>query len=265
MSINIEQTIQWMRDHQKSNITYSMSDREGPNSYDCSSSIYKALRSAGGYDAGWTLDTIHLHQYLLNNGFKLVADNSYWDSERGDIFIWGTESGAGGHTGIFIDNDNIIHMNYSSNGISVGNHDNLWIYNGRPVYKAYRYYGESNQTEGEEYMNRIELKKRIKSGFSIDSLPWDKGDHKQLGYTAAYEGQIVTLTRKWGSYYHVQELGGWIDYRAFSDTISLDDLADEIISGDWGNGQDRIDNLKDAGYSDEDITAVQELVNNKLG
>lgn len=270
MSINIEQVIKWMRDHQKSNITYSMNDREGPNSYDCSSSIYKALRSAGGSDAGWTLDTKHLHQYLLNNGFKRVADNSDWEAKRGDIFIWGTIPGAASHTGIFIDHDNIIHMNYSSNGISVGNHDKLWVYAGRPFFRAYRYNGptssqqETNETKGEEYMDRIELKKRIKGGFSIDSLPWDKGDHKQLGLTAAYEGQIVTLTRKWGSYYHVQELGGWVDYRAFSDPISLDNLANQIINGDWGNGQDRVNKLKAAGYSDEDIAQAQKLVNNKL-
>ena len=42
---------------------------------------------------------------------------------------------------------------------------------------------------------------------------------------------------------------------------SIDEIAREVISGDWGNGQDRIDKLKAAGY---DPSAVQKKVNELL-
>ena len=41
----------------------------------------------------------------------------------------------------------------------------------------------------------------------------------------------------------------------------LDDLALSVIRGDWGNGQERVERLTDAGY---DAQVVQELVNEKL-
>ncbi|RMI47973.1 holin, partial [Streptococcus iniae] len=46
MTINTEQAIAWMAARQ-GKVTYSMDYRNGPSSYDCSSSIYFALRSAG--------------------------------------------------------------------------------------------------------------------------------------------------------------------------------------------------------------------------
>lgn len=43
---------------------------------------------------------------------------------------------------------------------------------------------------------------------------------------------------------------------------TVDELAREVINGYWGNGQDRINKLKNAGY---DATAVQNKVNEILG
>lgn len=43
---------------------------------------------------------------------------------------------------------------------------------------------------------------------------------------------------------------------------STDAIAQEVINGKWGNGQDRINRLKAAGY---DPNAIQSLVNKKLG
>lgn len=47
-----------------------------------------------------------------------------------------------------------------------------------------------------------------------------------------------------------------------SATKSIEEVAKEVISGKWGNGQDRINRLKAAGY---DPTAVQNKVNELLG
>ena len=49
---------------------------------------------------------------------------------------------------------------------------------------------------------------------------------------------------------------------AVSDKKDLDTIVDEVIAGDWGNGQERIDRLTAAGY---DAAAVQTAVNAKLG
>ena len=77
-----------------------------------------------------------MHDWLIKNGFKLIAENVDWDAKRGDIFIWGKKgqsTGAGGHTGIFVDSNNIIHCNYARNGITVDNYNQTaaasgWMY-----------------------------------------------------------------------------------------------------------------------------------------
>lgn len=46
---------------------------------------------------------------------------------------------------------------------------------------------------------------------------------------------------------------------------SFNEIANEIIAGKWGNGNDRKNRLKSAGYSDNDIKDIQTIVNEKLG
>jgi len=105
MTVNIETAIAWMQ-ARKGQVSYSMDDRNGPESYDCSSSIYYALRSAGATSAGWAVNTEYEHDWLIKNGYELITENQPWDARRGDVFIWGRRgysSGAGGHTGTFVD------------------------------------------------------------------------------------------------------------------------------------------------------------------
>lgn len=140
MTVNIETAIAWMRARQ-GQVSYSMDDRNGPDSYDCSSSVYYALTNAEAASAGWAVNTEYEHDWLKKNGYELISENTPWDAQRGDIFIWGRRgysSGAGGHTGIFVDSDNIIHCNYRFNGITVNDHDDIWLYAGRPYYYVYR-------------------------------------------------------------------------------------------------------------------------------
>ncbi len=149
MGINIENAIAWMRARQ-GQVSYSMEDRDGPDSYDCSSSVYYALRSAGASSAGWAVNTEYEHDWLIKNGYELITENSPWDAQRGDIFIWGkrgASAGAFGHTGMFIDEDNIIHCNYAYNGISVNDHDERWYYAGQPYYYIYRLTNPDAQPE----------------------------------------------------------------------------------------------------------------------
>jgi len=55
-------------------------------------------------------------------------------------------SGAGGHTGIFVDNDNIIHCAYGYNGIHTDNHDWLAGINGVQDLTIFRYTGKPQNT-----------------------------------------------------------------------------------------------------------------------
>lgn len=149
MTINIENAIAWMKARQ-GRVSYSMEERDGDDSYDCSSSVYYALRSAGAVSAGWAVNTEYEHDWLVKNGYELISENTPWDAQRGDVFIWGRKgasAGAGGHTGIFIDSDNIIHCNYRYDGISVNDHDDIWVYAGRPYYYIYRLANPNAQPE----------------------------------------------------------------------------------------------------------------------
>ena len=130
--------IKWFKDRE-GKVTYSMINRTGKKSYDCSSSLYYAVCYALGIEPKYPTNTESEHKFLLNHGFELVSENENWDRKRGDIFIWGKKGyslGAGGHTGIFVDKDNIIHCNYSNNGISTNNYEYASIY--KPYYYIYR-------------------------------------------------------------------------------------------------------------------------------
>ena len=140
MTINIENAIAWMK-AREGKVSYSMDYRDGEDSYDCSSSVYYALRSAGAVSAGWAVNTEYEHDWLIKNGYELIAENVECEAQRGDIFIWGkrgASAGAFGHTGMFIDSVNIIHCNYAYNGISVNSHDERWYYSGQPYFYIYR-------------------------------------------------------------------------------------------------------------------------------
>ena len=54
-----------------------------------------------------------------------------------------------------------------------------------------------------------------------------------------------------------QKLGS----KPVSDKKSNETIANEVIQGKWGNGQDRVNKLKAAGY---DYNAIQAIVNKKL-
>ena len=135
MAVNMEQAIAWM-EARRGKVTYSMDYRNDPNSYDCSSAVYYALMAGGAISVGWAVNTEYMHDWLIKNGYQLIAENVDWNAVRGDIAIWGMRghsSGAGGHVVMFIDPENIIHCNYAHNGITVNNYNQTaaasgWMY-----------------------------------------------------------------------------------------------------------------------------------------
>ncbi|WP_155997408.1 peptidoglycan amidohydrolase family protein [Streptococcus ruminantium] len=207
MGIDFETSIRWMMDR-VGRVTYSMDYRNGPDSYDCSSAVYYALTAGGAISAGWAVNTEYEHDWLMNNGFELVAENTAWDAKYGDIFIWGRRgesAGAGGHTGIFVDGDNIIHCNYAHNGISVNEHDATWSYAGRPYYYVYRLKDQSeittsNQETDEELAQEVIAglhgfgeERKYSLGSRYDAVQAKVNEILNGGPNAAEESPVVQL------------------------------------------------------------------------
>lgn len=126
---NIEKMIKWMEDHHrtKGNYPYSMVNRNLDPGLDCSSSVYYALIAGEFLPKGTRIGNTETLFKLNGKIFKEIF--SYDEVQRGDIFIRGgegTSAGAGGHTGIFMRKDKIIHSNYTNNGISI-NDENSYV------------------------------------------------------------------------------------------------------------------------------------------
>lgn len=146
MTVDTEKAIAWMG-LKEGRVSYSMDYRNGPDSYDCSSAICSALIYAGASNPGWLLNTEYMHDWLVQNGYELIAENEDWESQRADIAIWGLRgqsAGAGGHVVMFIDADNIIHCNYASNNITIDNYNQTAAASGWMYSYAYRYTGATD-------------------------------------------------------------------------------------------------------------------------
>lgn len=147
----MDKAIEWFAQRQ-GRVSYSMNYRNGPSSYDCSSSVYHALIYAGILPQGFRIGNTETEFVDLPKfGFQRIeADiNGYIPTQRGDIFIWGKQGqtlGANGHTGIFIDQNNIIHCAYGYNGIHTDNHDWLAGINGVQDLTIFRYTGKPQNT-----------------------------------------------------------------------------------------------------------------------
>lgn len=216
MTVNIEAAIAWMS-ARAGKVTYSMDYRNGPGSYDCSSSVYYALMSAGAISAGWAVNTEYEHDWLIKNGYKLIAENQDWDAKRGDVFIWGKRgqsSGAGGHTGIFIDPDNIIHCNYARNGITVNNYNQTAAASGWMYCYVYRLANQpSNSTTGKSLDTLV---KETLAGV------YGNGDTRKAALGNQYETVMAVINGK-----------------TTAPKKTIDQLAQEVIQGKHGNGEER--------------------------
>ncbi|HEM3174382.1 TPA: glucosaminidase domain-containing protein [Streptococcus suis] len=233
MGVNIETALRWMSDR-KGRVTYSMDYRNGPNSFDCSSSVYYALMSAGAISAGWAVNTEYEHDWLVKNGYTLIAENTDWDAKRGDIFIWGRRgqsAGAGGHTGIFIDPDNIIHCNYARNSITVDNYNQTAAASGWMYCYVYRL---ANQTSTSDKSLETLVQETLAGRYG-------NGDQRKAALGNQYEAVMAVINGK-----------------ATAPKKTVDQLAQEVIQGKHGNGEARKQSLG------ADYPAVQKRVTELL-
>ncbi|HES9379927.1 TPA: glucosaminidase domain-containing protein [Streptococcus pyogenes] len=181
MTVDTEKAIAWMG-LKEGRVSYSMDYRNGPDSYDCSSSVCSALIYAGASNPGWLLNTEYMHDWLIQNGYQLIAENADWASLRGDVFIWGMRgqsAGAGGHTGIFIDPDNIIHCNYARNNITIDSYNQTAVASGWMYSYAYRYVGGTDKCVGSKSID--ELAQEVLSG------KHGSGEQRKISLGANYD------------------------------------------------------------------------------
>ncbi|MGQ7688119.1 peptidoglycan amidohydrolase family protein [Streptococcus suis] len=218
MALNMEQAIAWM-EARRGKVTYSMDYRNGPNSYDCSSAVYYALIAGGASSAGWAVNTEYEHDWLLKNGFNLIAENSVFGAQRGDIFIWGKRgqsAGAGGHTGIFVDSNNIIHCNYARNGITVDGYLDVARASGNKYYYIYRPPAQSTIPTSTVGKSIDQLVKETLAG------KYGNGDARKTILGNQYEAVMAVINGK-----------------TTANQKTVDQLAQEVIQGKHGNGEDR--------------------------
>ncbi|MBO4109829.1 glucosaminidase domain-containing protein [Streptococcus suis] len=215
MTINLETSIRWMSDR-IGKVSYSMDYRNGPNSYDCSSAVYYALMSGGAISAGWAVNTEYMHDWLIRNGYVLVAENKPFNAQRHDVFIWGKRgysSGEGGHTGIFVDNVNIIHCNFKRNGITIDDYNKV----SRGMY--YYLYRPANQPS----ISNKSLDQLVKETLAGVH---GNGDARKASLGNQYEPVMAVINGK-----------------ATAPKKTVDELVQEVIAGKHGNGEARKQSL----------------------
>lgn len=120
--MSIENMIKWFTDRQ-GKVTYSMTSRLGPNSYDCSSAVFFAMIAGGFLPSGSMGNT----ETLFSMSGTKLKEISRSEVKRGDIFVAGTpgaSNGSAGHTGIFLSNGSFIHCSFFWNGIHTDTNDN---------------------------------------------------------------------------------------------------------------------------------------------
>lgn len=149
MSFDIDKTIAFLKS-KIGHVTYSMygSRNFSDGTCDCSGAVYTGLVQGGFAPMSYIPSTETLHAWLIGNGCQLIAENTEWQMQKGDIVIWGRKgysAGAGGHTGICIDGQNWLECTaWRDLGETIQNHDARWAMNDQPYFYVYRYAGATN-------------------------------------------------------------------------------------------------------------------------
>lgn len=150
MSVDTNKVINWF-DVRTGKLTYSMTgSRNGTDgTADCSGSMTQAIRDAGGTPYSWLYSTEYIHQYLIENGYTLIAENTSWDAKRGDVPVMGKRgqsAGGAGHVGVMSTDDpnglllSTCYWTGGETGTAVQNvkFDDMWNADGSPYFYVYR-------------------------------------------------------------------------------------------------------------------------------
>ena len=197
---NIDTAISWFRQRQ-GRVKYSMASRYGPGAFDCSSSVYYALRAGGFFGAGKMGNTDTLFSDLPAAGFQRVSA----PYQRGDIFLWGkrhSASGRYGHTGMFVDGGTIIHCSPSASGIGTRGYQAMLSGAGNPPTQVWRHPDAGGgstppQPEPETTLTNVgevELL-GIKEG-KVVAQGWHFSQGKPIQYLEFYNAETGALIQK---------------------------------------------------------------------
>lgn len=245
----IDFVVQWCEDDSHG---YSQAHRNGPDC-DCSSLMYMAARHAGydvGASNGWTGS---MRSDFTRAGFTAVPfDGNLYDCEPGCIALSEQH-----HTEMFVDW-----------GVLGGAHID-------------EHGGVQGCCQGDQRGNEVSIGPAYTPSYGWDYILIPPEDGGVSHRAPAGDLDVVAQRVINGEYGNGDarrqrlEAEGY-DYDAVQDRVnailqggdtqpsggkSVDELAREVINGDWGNGEDRRQSLTAAGY---DYNAVQKRVNELL-
>ena len=250
MPINTEVAVAWF-EQRRGTVRYSMTHRDGPASYDCSSSVYYALRAAGASAASWAVTTESAHNWLVANGYALIAENRDWNMQRGDVIIWGRKGqsiGSGGHAMLAIDSTRIIHCSYGYNGINVNNYDQYYGWNAGTMGGPYVYVYRQKTTPNSAAATKQPATTPAAAG-SLEKLAGEvmagkfgAGDSRKAALGPKYKAVQTIINER---------------LKVITASQSHNRLADEVLAGNLGTGAERKANL--GTY----YNAVQAIINQR--
>ena len=137
INAKIEAAVKWAESKVGGKYSQKESERNGPNSYDCSSFVYYALDAAGfGIIAAWQKNPVYQNTYHGNqkvgdadtiwtdiqtmgaSGWKKYTYSEIKDNlQRGDIVAYWESKGNNGHTYIMTDSNNTVEAKGAAAGI----------------------------------------------------------------------------------------------------------------------------------------------------
>lgn len=189
----LKKALVWFSER-KGKVTYSMNNRYGPNSYDCSSAVYSALVYAGIFDEGKMGTTSTLAKDLEDKGWKKTTSPS-----KGDVFLWtaGTHGDSYGHAGMFTSSDKIIHCNAGAGGIS----ENKFGYTWATIY----HYPTQTSTETTTEIQEVEPEviDQIENIYEDDNFAYpgwelefsDNAKKAKIDYVYSRQNKLDALTK----------------------------------------------------------------------
>lgn len=125
----------------------------------------------------------------------------------------------------------------------------------------------ANRNWFDNYLNKDVIKSKYTTWIAHYGVNPDKyaGEYDMLQYTSAGHINGIVGNVDMNEMYRdlIAEINGTTPQPAPQPARkSNEEIADEVIAGRWGNGQDRIDRLTAEGY---DYNTIQNIVNDKLG
>lgn len=173
--------------------------------------------SAGAISAGWAVNTEYMHDWLIKNGYVLIAENQDWNSQRGDVVIWGLRgqsAGAGGHVVMFVDSDNIIHCNYANNGITINNYNQTAASAGWMYSYVYRLATPATTPTAGKSLDTL-VKETLAGNYG-------NGEMRKAALGNQYDAVMAVINGK-----------------STTAQKSIDELAQEVLAGKHGSGEQR--------------------------